>query len=41
VSIPPKVAEYAKHFACFTVDLRGAGLSGKPEGSLGPRRPRH
>jgi 3-oxoadipate enol-lactonase len=28
-----QVAEYAKHFTCFTVDLRGAGLSGKPEGS--------
>src|SRR5215472_15097889 len=27
-----QVAEYAKRFACFTVDLRGAGLSGKPEG---------
>jgi 3-oxoadipate enol-lactonase len=28
-----QVAEYAKHFRCFTVDLRGAGLSGKPEGT--------
>jgi 3-oxoadipate enol-lactonase len=28
-----QVAEYAKHFTCFTVDLRGAGLTGKPEGS--------
>jgi 3-oxoadipate enol-lactonase len=28
-----QVAEYGKHFRCFTVDLRGAGLSGKPEGS--------
>lgn len=27
-----QVAEYAKHFSCFTVDLRGAGLSGKPDG---------
>jgi 3-oxoadipate enol-lactonase len=27
-----QVLEYAKHFTCFTVDLRGAGLSGKPEG---------
>ncbi len=27
-----QVAEYAKHFTCFTVDLRGAGLSAKPEG---------
>jgi len=28
-----QVGEYAKHFTCFSVDLRGAGLSGKPEGS--------
>jgi pimeloyl-ACP methyl ester carboxylesterase len=28
-----QVADYAKHFTCFSVDLRGAGLSGKPEGS--------
>ncbi len=27
-----QVAEYATRFTCFTVDLRGAGLSGKPEG---------
>jgi pimeloyl-ACP methyl ester carboxylesterase len=27
-----QVADYAKEFTCFTVDLRGAGLSGKPEG---------
>jgi pimeloyl-ACP methyl ester carboxylesterase len=27
-----QVAEYARHFSCYTVDLRGAGLSGKPEG---------
>jgi pimeloyl-ACP methyl ester carboxylesterase len=27
-----QVLEYANHFTCFTVDLRGAGLSGKPEG---------
>jgi 3-oxoadipate enol-lactonase len=27
-----QVAEYAKQFTCFTVDLRGAGRSGKPEG---------
>ena len=27
-----QVAEYAKQFTCLTVDLRGAGLSGKPEG---------
>ena len=28
-----QVAEYAKYFTCFSVDLRGAGLSSKPEGS--------
>ena len=28
-----QVADYAKNFTCFTVDLRGAGLSGKPEGT--------
>jgi pimeloyl-ACP methyl ester carboxylesterase len=27
-----QVAEYAKQFSCFTVDLRGAGLSSKPSG---------
>src|ERR1700722_3866992 len=27
-----QVADYAKSFTCYTVDLRGAGLSGKPEG---------
>ena len=27
-----QVADYAKHFSCFTVDLRGAGLSSKPDG---------
>jgi pimeloyl-ACP methyl ester carboxylesterase len=27
-----QVADYAKRFSCYTVDLRGAGLSGKPEG---------
>jgi pimeloyl-ACP methyl ester carboxylesterase len=27
-----QVAEYAQRFTCFTVDLRGAGLSGKPDG---------
>jgi pimeloyl-ACP methyl ester carboxylesterase len=26
-----QVAEYAKHFTCISVDLRGAGLSDKPE----------
>jgi 3-oxoadipate enol-lactonase len=26
-----QVGEYAKHFTCYTVDLRGAGLSGKPD----------
>src|SRR5246127_3571354 len=28
-----QVADYAKQFTCYTVDLRGAGLSSKPEGS--------
>jgi 3-oxoadipate enol-lactonase len=28
-----QVAEYAKHFQCFTVDLRGAGLTDKPDGT--------
>jgi len=28
-----QVADYAKEFTCYTVDLRGAGLSGKPEGT--------
>ena len=28
-----QVAEYAKQYTCFTVDLRGAGRSGKPAGS--------
>ena len=27
-----QVADYAKHYTCYSVDLRGAGLSGKPEG---------
>ncbi len=27
-----QVADYAERFTCFTVDLRGAGLSGKPDG---------
>jgi pimeloyl-ACP methyl ester carboxylesterase len=27
-----QVAEYEKHYRCFCVDLRGAGLSSKPEG---------
>jgi pimeloyl-ACP methyl ester carboxylesterase len=27
-----QVAEYARHYTCFTVDLRGAGLTSKPEG---------
>src|SRR5262245_24618049 len=26
-------AEHAKPFTCYTVDLRGAGLCGKPEGT--------
>src|SRR6266576_7180915 len=28
-----QVAEYAKHFTCISVDLRGAGESDKPEGT--------
>jgi 3-oxoadipate enol-lactonase len=28
-----QVADYAKHFTCISVDLRGAGLSDKPEGT--------
>jgi pimeloyl-ACP methyl ester carboxylesterase len=28
-----QVAEYAKYFTCYTVDLRGAGLTDKPEGT--------
>ena len=27
-----QVGEYAKHYTCFSVDLRGAGLSGQPDG---------
>jgi len=27
-----QVAEYAKHFTCFAIDLRGAGDSDKPDG---------
>ena len=27
-----QVAEYAKHFTCISVDLRGTGESDKPEG---------
>jgi pimeloyl-ACP methyl ester carboxylesterase len=27
-----QVADYAKQYTCFTVDLRGAGLTDKPEG---------
>ncbi len=27
-----QVAEYAKHFTCFSIDLRGTGESDKPEG---------
>jgi pimeloyl-ACP methyl ester carboxylesterase len=27
-----QVADYSKHFTCFSVDLRGAGLTSKPEG---------
>jgi len=28
-----QAADYAKYFTCFTVDLRGAGRSGKPAGT--------
>jgi pimeloyl-ACP methyl ester carboxylesterase len=28
-----QVADYAKRFTCYTVDLRGAGLTAKPEGT--------
>jgi 3-oxoadipate enol-lactonase len=28
-----QVADYAKQFTCYSVDLRGAGLSGKPDGT--------
>ena len=28
-----QVADYAKRFTCYTVDLRGAGLTSKPDGS--------
>lgn len=28
-----QVAEYAKHFTCYSVDLRGAGLTSKPDGT--------
>jgi hypothetical protein len=27
-----QVAEYAKHFTCMSIDLRGTGVSDKPEG---------
>src|SRR6202047_181955 len=27
-----QVGEYTKHFTCYSIDPRGAGLSGKPEG---------
>src|SRR5580658_2094352 len=28
-----QVADYANHFTCYSVDLRGAGLTDKPEGT--------
>jgi pimeloyl-ACP methyl ester carboxylesterase len=28
-----QVAEYAKHFTCISVDLRGTGETDKPEGA--------
>src|SRR5215471_14107265 len=30
-----QVAEYAKHFTCISIDLRGTGESDKPEGAYG------
>jgi pimeloyl-ACP methyl ester carboxylesterase len=30
-----QVAQYASHFTCYSVDLRGAGLTSKPEGDSG------
>jgi pimeloyl-ACP methyl ester carboxylesterase len=27
-----QVADYANHFTCYSVDMRGAGLTSKPEG---------
>ena len=32
-----QVGEYAKHFTCISVDLRGAGQSDKPAGSIHDR----
>src|SRR6185295_11131396 len=29
-----QVADYAKHFTCFSLDLRGTGESDKPEGLI-------
>src|ERR1700738_3776088 len=31
-----QVAEYAKHFTCISLDLRGAGETDKPEGVYSP-----
>ena len=28
-----QVADYAKHFTCISVDLRGAGQTSKPDGA--------
>jgi pimeloyl-ACP methyl ester carboxylesterase len=28
-----QVADYAKHFTCFSLDLRGTGASDKPDGA--------
>jgi pimeloyl-ACP methyl ester carboxylesterase len=33
-----QVAEYAKHFTCISVDLRGTGESDKPEGAYSTER---
>jgi pimeloyl-ACP methyl ester carboxylesterase len=32
-----QVAEYAKHFTCFSLDLRGTGESDKPAGAYSSR----
>ena len=35
-----QVAEYAKHFTCISLDLRGTGETDKPEGAYSMRRSR-
>ena len=34
-----QVAEYARHFTCISVDLRGTGESDKPEGEYSTASP--